>query len=216
MNYDVATGQEIEPTWIYRHDLETGERIPLAKPEKGGYSLEPFLYIGGRLLTWNDIQAAPSLARGWLPIPSVRWPDLMITAYAAGGPEQSTLYVDYVLQSAQALNATLFIAVRPFQVNPPWQFLGVTGGTSTIHDIRYQNHVVEIDNRQPVVSIQTLADLRGAKLSEPRVTTALLASFAVLALVWTVFGAAAFFEKRPPRWGPRTEEIQNTPKEPQQ
>ncbi len=30
-------GQEIEPTWIYRHDLETGERLALARPEKGGY-----------------------------------------------------------------------------------------------------------------------------------------------------------------------------------
>jgi predicted permease len=50
--------------------------------------------------------------------------------------------------------------------------------------------VREIDSRQPVVSIQTLADLRGAKLSEPRVTTALLASFAVLALVITGAGLA--------------------------
>jgi putative ABC transport system permease protein len=50
--------------------------------------------------------------------------------------------------------------------------------------------VREIDNRQPVVSIQTLADLRGAKLSEPRVTTALLVSFAVLALIITGAGLA--------------------------
>jgi hypothetical protein len=38
--------------------------------------------------------------------------------------------------------------------------------------------VREIDPRQPVVSIQTLAELRGAKLTEPRVTTALLVSYA--------------------------------------
>ena len=50
--------------------------------------------------------------------------------------------------------------------------------------------VHEIDPRQPVVSIQTLAEVRGAKLSEPRVTTALLVSFAVLALVITGAGLA--------------------------
>jgi dipeptidyl aminopeptidase/acylaminoacyl peptidase len=32
MNYDVATGQTIEATWLYRHDLRTGERIPLVRP----------------------------------------------------------------------------------------------------------------------------------------------------------------------------------------
>ena len=50
--------------------------------------------------------------------------------------------------------------------------------------------VREIDGRQPVVSIQTLEQLRGATLSEPRVTTALLLSFAVLALVITGAGLA--------------------------
>ena len=50
--------------------------------------------------------------------------------------------------------------------------------------------VREIDSRQPVVSIQTLGELRSARLSEPRVTTALLVSFAVLALVITGAGLA--------------------------
>jgi predicted permease len=50
--------------------------------------------------------------------------------------------------------------------------------------------VREIDPRQPVVSIQTLGDLRNAKLSEPRVTTALLSSFAILALAITAAGLA--------------------------
>jgi putative ABC transport system permease protein len=50
--------------------------------------------------------------------------------------------------------------------------------------------VHEIDSRQPVASIQTLDALRGAKLSEPRVTTALLVSFALLALIITGAGLA--------------------------
>jgi putative ABC transport system permease protein len=50
--------------------------------------------------------------------------------------------------------------------------------------------VREIDPKQPVVSVQTMDALRGTRLSEPRVTTALLVSFAVLALVITAAGLA--------------------------
>jgi dipeptidyl aminopeptidase/acylaminoacyl peptidase len=37
MNYDVTNGQITEPTWVYQHDLGTGQRIPLAKPAKPAY-----------------------------------------------------------------------------------------------------------------------------------------------------------------------------------
>jgi len=37
MNYDVDSRQPIEVTWIYRHDLITGERHPIAKPQKPHY-----------------------------------------------------------------------------------------------------------------------------------------------------------------------------------
>jgi Tol biopolymer transport system component len=36
-NFDVFNGEEIEPTWVYRHDLESGERVVLAQPEKPCY-----------------------------------------------------------------------------------------------------------------------------------------------------------------------------------
>jgi len=29
------------------------------EPEKGGYSIEPFLWTNGHLLTWNDVQPKP-------------------------------------------------------------------------------------------------------------------------------------------------------------
>jgi dipeptidyl aminopeptidase/acylaminoacyl peptidase len=35
-NVDFETGQEIEQAWIYRHDLETGERRVLARPQQNG------------------------------------------------------------------------------------------------------------------------------------------------------------------------------------
>src|SRR5689334_23147905 len=34
MNYDAERQSIIEPMWIYRHDLQTGERVPIACPAK--------------------------------------------------------------------------------------------------------------------------------------------------------------------------------------
>jgi len=48
--------------------------------------------------------------------------------------------------------------------------------------------VKELDEQQPIVQVQTLEQLRGQRLSEPRVTTALLIAFAILAMVITAAG----------------------------
>ncbi|HMC54824.1 MAG TPA: FtsX-like permease family protein, partial [Gemmatimonadaceae bacterium] len=48
--------------------------------------------------------------------------------------------------------------------------------------------VREIDDKQPLSEVQTLERLRGLSLSEPRVTTALMMAFAILAMVITAGG----------------------------
>jgi ABC-type antimicrobial peptide transport system permease subunit len=50
--------------------------------------------------------------------------------------------------------------------------------------------VHELDPQQPVSSVQTLEQVRGAQLAEPRLTTILLMAFAVVALVLTATGLA--------------------------
>jgi predicted permease len=50
--------------------------------------------------------------------------------------------------------------------------------------------VGEIDNQQPVSSVQTLEEVRGAQLAEPRLTTTLLGAFATFALLLTATGLA--------------------------
>lgn len=50
--------------------------------------------------------------------------------------------------------------------------------------------VHEIDPQQAIVAIQTMDDIRGAQLTEPRLTSALLGSFAVVALVLAATGLA--------------------------
>lgn len=58
-NYDVETGQTIEATWIYRHDLETGERTPIAKPASPAYAT-PRLNRAGTHLIYARKDCHPS------------------------------------------------------------------------------------------------------------------------------------------------------------
>jgi hypothetical protein len=113
------------------------------EPFKGGFSIEPFVLSSGRLFTWNDVHAQRSLASGYLPVPTVSWPQLKITASAVGEPERSAIEVRYTLRGKSP--ATLYLAIRPFQVNPSWQFLGVTGGVATIRNIAFDGKVVAVD-----------------------------------------------------------------------
>ncbi len=86
------------------------------------FSIEPFLWIDGKLVSWNEV--AIEQREG----PQVVWPKhlTIMPRY-----ENGTLRVRYVT----APNARLFLAIRPLQVNPPWQFLKRTGGTVKITKI---------------------------------------------------------------------------------
>lgn len=64
-NYDFASHAEIEPTWIYRHDLRTGKRKALAKPEKGGY-ITPHLSSDGGLVAYARKDRNPAGRQIWL------------------------------------------------------------------------------------------------------------------------------------------------------
>jgi dipeptidyl aminopeptidase/acylaminoacyl peptidase len=64
-NYDYGAGAEIEPTWIYRHDLESGERLPLARPHKGAY-IRPELSPLGTHVLYPRADLHPAGYQVWL------------------------------------------------------------------------------------------------------------------------------------------------------
>jgi len=49
-NVHPETGEETEETWIYRHNLENGERMPLAQPKKGCYTIPKLNSLGTHIL----------------------------------------------------------------------------------------------------------------------------------------------------------------------
>jgi len=64
-NYDFESDKEIDQTWIYRHDLRTGERLVLAKPEKSGY-IVPELSTDGSLVIYPRKDCHPAGVQIWL------------------------------------------------------------------------------------------------------------------------------------------------------
>ncbi|MEJ7820507.1 MAG: alpha/beta fold hydrolase, partial [Rubrobacteraceae bacterium] len=64
-NFDFEAGEEIEATWIYRHDLETGERVPLARPEKSAF-VEPQLSPTGAQVLYHRSDEHPEGRQVWL------------------------------------------------------------------------------------------------------------------------------------------------------
>ncbi len=64
-NYDFSRGATIEPTWIWRKDLVTGQYLPLARPPKPG-SGWPELSPDGRHLIYFRADLHPAGRQVWL------------------------------------------------------------------------------------------------------------------------------------------------------
>jgi hypothetical protein len=113
----------------------------------GGFSVEPFVRDGAQLTTWADITAAQTLGDGYLPMPVVRWqaPDWALRANSFAAAD-GNLVARYELENSSAEPKTLdlLLAVRPLQVNPPQQFLNITGGVSPIEAIRWDGAALHV------------------------------------------------------------------------
>jgi hypothetical protein len=111
----------------------------MVEVDRGTFSIEPFLFTDGRLVTWADVAVSQELEHGYMPIPSSVWRGdgfaLRTTAFAARCGGRPVLFVRYRVESAAARQVALFTAVRPFQVTPSWQAFGELGGVSLIHDL---------------------------------------------------------------------------------
>ena len=125
----------------------------MIETEKEGFSIEPFLFYDNKFVTWNDVNLKQGLENNYLPIPYVIWQkdslDLEIKAFADGEIGSSSIYVSYSLtnKTDQLKKGNLYLAIRPFQVNPPWQNLNITGGFTKISSIEYKDGEAVVDHK---------------------------------------------------------------------
>lgn len=156
---------------------------------KGQFSIEPFIYSDGRLITWNGAIRTSGSVGSDLPIPFVTWKspqvEMTVTSFAAGAPDSSVLYARYRLHNPTARTrvATLYLAVRPFQVNPPWQFLNTQGGFAAIDSIAYDGRRVRVNADRSVIPLSPAARFGAMSFDEGNIVDLLRESRIPSALV---------------------------------
>jgi len=128
---------------------------------KGGFSIEPLVVTDSRVASWADVEARQSLLDEYLPIPAVTWRrrpwELRVSAFASGSRGDSRLVVRYTVRNltGRPLPLQLVLAVRPFQVNPPSQFLNLVGGATPIRHIAWDGTTLTVDTDRKVFPLRT-------------------------------------------------------------
>ncbi len=139
--------------------LETG---------RGRFSIEPFLFVKQDLVTWANVRTGHSLEDRYLPIPTVSWDagawSLDVTAFDGGMRDSSAVIARYTItnRGPGRASARLFLALRPFQVNPPSQSLNLRGGTAPIRTIALDAEGAIIDGRRAVLCLDAAEDAGAA------------------------------------------------------
>lgn len=164
----VGTGQDVTQALFNEEGM--------VEVDKGAFSIEPFLFVDGRLITWADAESTQTLERDSLPIPSSQWQvgDLRLrtTAFATGPCGASTLFIRYRLANGLDVprRVSLFAAIRPFQVTPTWQHWHEFGGVSPIGELAYKSGTLWVDRRKRVIPLTAPDGIGAATFAQGAIT----------------------------------------------
>lgn len=100
-----------------------------------------------------------ALRDGWKPMPSATWSpqpglELRSEAFAIERDGQPVTFVRHHLRNtgSAAIEGTLTLAVRPMQMNPPWQ----NGGLSPIRQVAVEGNSVRVNGRTLLQSLSAV------------------------------------------------------------
>ncbi|MDQ2735155.1 MAG: coagulation factor 5/8 type domain-containing protein, partial [Pseudomonadota bacterium] len=136
------------------------------EPVPGFGALEPFLVSDGRVLSWADATITHSLRDGDLPMPSTRWRagdlELEVAAFGTGSPAAARAVVRYTVHNTgrRSRRVALALAWRPFQANPPTQFLSHPGGASRIETLAWDGRTLRVNDALRLQAIQAPSSVR--------------------------------------------------------
>ncbi len=145
----------------------------IVEVDKGLFSIEPLIKMGDSIYNWHNVKASQSMGnskdqREFDFIPSVTWQlknlTLVSSVTATGeANKNSKLDIRYFLHntSDKPQDFEFYLLIRPYQVNPYYQFLNMTGGAGKIKSIKEEaGNYVSVDDK--VVLFQKKYDSFGA------------------------------------------------------
>ena len=120
---------------------------------RGGPSVEPLVELpDGRRLSWADVRLTQQQVAHALPV--VQWQHaeagLRIEAGADGQPTAPRLLARYTLSNptTRPQHYALLLLARPWQVNPPQQFLSTPGGISPLSSLAWREGALQLQTVQ--------------------------------------------------------------------
>lgn len=116
--------------------------------DKAKFSIEPVIKTGDSVYNWSNVQSVQSLdcsdnKREFIFVPSVTWRcDSLefVTGVTATGEanKNSRVNIRYSFKnhSGQPKTFEFYLLIRPYQVNPYYQFLNLAGGVGKINSLK--------------------------------------------------------------------------------
>ena len=138
----------------------------VVEPVPGVGGLEPFLVSDGHVASWADARISHSLRDGDLPMPATHWRvgDLVldIAAFGGGTAGDARAVVRYTVGNVgkRPRNLALALAWRPFQANPPTQFLAHRGGASPIETVAWDGGALRVNGKLRLWTVQSPSRVR--------------------------------------------------------
>jgi hypothetical protein len=127
---------------------------------KGLFSIEPMIRMGDSLYNWSNVDVSQSMgadegSREFSFVPSVTWLcdelNFVISVTSQGkANENSGLIINYSFEnlSEKAMDLEFYLLIRPFQVNPYYQWLNLTGGAGKIYSISEKSSaIIAVDDK---------------------------------------------------------------------
>jgi hypothetical protein len=148
----------------------------MVEPDKGLFSIEPMIKTNDSLYNWSNVKSLQSLGTGSAKNefsfnPTVEWEidDLKFSTSisTSGEANKNTLLgITYAFenQSNKPKDFDLYLLIRPYQVNPYYQFLNLAGGVGKINSIKEENKLVFVDDK--VIIPEKKFDAFGASVSD--------------------------------------------------
>lgn len=127
----------------------------MVEVDKALFSIEPMIKVGDSLYNWSNVKTIQSLGnsedkRDFNFIPSVTWNcnDLkFVTGITASGEanKSSKLDIRYSFRnlSNQPKDLEFYLLIKPYQVNPYYQFLNLAGGVGKIKSIKEEVNFID-------------------------------------------------------------------------
>ncbi|MBI9066697.1 MAG: discoidin domain-containing protein [Salinivirgaceae bacterium] len=148
----------------------------MVEVDKGLFSIEPMIKMGDSLFNWHNVQSVQSLGepgqnKTFDFTPTLTWNcnnlkfETSVTASGeANKNSQLNVRYSFTNNSDHPKDFEFYLLIRPYQVNPYYQFLNFTGGAGKIKSIKEEDgNYLSVDDK--VVLFEKKYDAFGASNS---------------------------------------------------